>query len=312
MNNENAVIYGRLSKGDASLESHEKRNVDYCARNNLKIVARFEDEDTSGDVPVTQRNGGCAMMNRLKHGDIKHLVVCKIARLGRETLDFLITWKSLEQLGVILHIADEGGDSCSTARHWGKMQLVFRIAMAEAELGEIRDRTQKKMDYKFDRHELTGNVPYGFDCIYTFADGHQERTAHAWSAKEQLDFAKLGHGEILSKTLVDNPDEQEWIRLIWQWRYGGSAGGPPAVFGGSPETSITFLSLKSIADMLNQQGVPTKREAGRHMKCRNGRKGGQDIITSGLWSCGNVGSLLASRHTARILSRVESRESIAA
>lgn len=140
-----AAIYRRVSTDhqDGSLEVQE-----YARYKSLATSEdfTFSDPDTSGSVPLLERDGGRALLNRLKPGDIKHLIVAKLDRLGRNTRDFLTTIETLDSLGVTLHIADFGGDSMSTQGHWGKMILTILAAVAEGELGEIRDRVQKRMD----------------------------------------------------------------------------------------------------------------------------------------------------------------------
>jgi hypothetical protein len=206
------------------------------------------------------------MLGRLQHGDIKHVIVAKLDRLGRSTKDFLTTIDYLTKLGVTLHIADFGGDSMSTQGHWGRMILTILAAVAEAELGEIRDRTRKRMRLKFDKLELTGNVPFGWDCLYTFADGSTLLSPMALSTKPDSrnyspDFAT--RGRITSKVLVANPDEQAYIRKMHDWR------------------KLHGWKLEQIADELNRWQIPTK--------------------LGSRWQCGHVDSVLRSRHTARAL-----------
>jgi DNA invertase Pin-like site-specific DNA recombinase len=236
-----AVIYRRVSTDhqDGSLEIQEKRSLDYAAFKGLELDRHagdhgmFQDPDTSGSTPLLARPGGGAMLRHLCHSGVKHLIVAKLDRLGRNTRDFLNTIETLNELGVVLHIADFGGDSMSTQGHWGKMILTILAAVAEGELGEIRDRTCKRMKQKFDKNELRGKVPYGKDCVYTFADGKTLVSAHALSPKE------LAGRRVLSKQLRDNPTEQNVIRQMAAWKAAG-------------------WSLKKIAAELNLSGYSPK------------------------------------------------------
>ena len=115
------------------------------------------------------------------------------------------------------------------------------------------------MQHKFHRHELTGNVPFGFDCLYTFADGTTLTSPKALSAAA---LVLHGHGEPISKQLIDNPVEQDAIRNMARWRASG-------------------WKLERIADQLNARGIRTK--------------------LGGLWQFGHVASVLGNRHTARVL-----------
>jgi DNA invertase Pin-like site-specific DNA recombinase len=199
------AIYRRVSTDhqDGSLEVQEKRVTDYATYKHLSINpgTTFSDPDTSGSVPILERDGGRALLNRLQRGDIKHLVIAKLDRLGRRSLDLMTTIERLEKLGVILHITDFGGDSMSTQGHWGKMILTILAAVAEGELGEIRDHVQKRMDHKFANHELTGNVPFGYEGKYTFASGHVETRCRAIPKHELITLTHT-HGAVGSKLLV--------------------------------------------------------------------------------------------------------------
>lgn len=201
--NPQAVIYGRLSKGDASLESHEQRNLAYVEFQKFKLLCRYEDEDTSGGVPLLERPGGMAMINRLRHGDVRHLVVAKLDRLGRWARDVLDTIETLQALKVTLHIVDFGGDTITTQGHMGKLILTLFAGIAEWERSEIRDRTRKRAQHKFDKGELIGTVPFGYDAEYVFADGHKAVTAVAYNP-EDLAILTRAHGAVTSKRLVDN------------------------------------------------------------------------------------------------------------
>jgi len=267
---EPAALYRRVSTDhqDGSLEVQEKRSLDYAAYKRLIIrdALTFADPDTSGSIPLADRPGGHALLGRLQHGDVKHVIVAKLDRLGRNTKDFLTTIDHLTKLGITLHIADFGGDSMSTQGHWGRMILTILAAVAEAELGEIQDRTRKRMRLKFDKHELTGNVPFGYDCLYTFADRSTLLSREALStrpASGHYSAAFAARGPVLSKLLVPNADEQHYIRRMDTWRHRDG------------------WKLEQIAEALNTWGIQTK--------------------LGGTWSAGQMDSVLKSRHTARLL-----------
>ena len=164
---------------------------------------------------------GRALLNRLQLGDVKHLVVAKLDRLGRDVRDGLGVLEFLREHDITLHIVDLGGESISTQGHIGKLILTLMFAFAEWELGEIRDRTRKQMRRKFDLGELTGNVPYGWDAFYKFADAFLHRSAIALSAA-QLAPLIADHGAVVSKRLADNLDELANIRTMTAWRTPGT------------------------------------------------------------------------------------------
>ena len=230
-----AAIYRRVSTDhqDNSLQVQETLNDEYCKRLNLPALADdYEDADVSGSIPFLERTGGLALMARLRFGDVKHLVTAKQDRLGRDTLDTIATIRSIWELGITPHFTAEGGAFPRTAQN----ELLFEIkaSVAQYERNLIRDRTRAVMQHKFKQGELTGNVPFGFDCVYTFADGATMVSPRALSPQE---LAR--RGKVVSKQLIDNPAEQSIIRTMAKWRADG-------------------WTLQRIARELNNSGYQTK------------------------------------------------------
>jgi DNA invertase Pin-like site-specific DNA recombinase len=230
-----AAIYRRVSTDhqDNSLAVQEALNDEYCRRLQLPTVTEpYEDEDVSGSIPFVERSGGQALITRLRHGDVRHLITAKQDRLGRDTLDTIGTIRQIWEMGITPHFTTEGGAFPRTPQN----ELLFEIkaSVAQYERNLIRERTKAVLRHKFERGELTGNVPFGFDCVYTFEDGSTLTSSRALSAKELA-----AQGQVFGKQLIRNSAEQAVIRDIFNFRTSG-------------------WSLKRIADRLNACGFPTK------------------------------------------------------
>ena len=213
------------------MEIQELGNAEYCKRFGLPVLDQaYEDPDVSGSVWFNERTGGNALLVRLQFGDIKHLVTAKQDRLGRDTLDTIATIRKIWELGITPHFTSEGGAFPRTPQN----ELLFEIkaSVAQYERNLIRDRTRAVMRHKFNLGQLTGNVPFGHDCLYTFADGSTKLSARA------LPAAQLP-GTPVSKLLVDNLPEQATLRQIKAWRVSG-------------------WKLERIAEELNRRGIYTK------------------------------------------------------
>jgi DNA invertase Pin-like site-specific DNA recombinase len=236
-----AAIYRRVStdKQDDSLELQERRTLDYARMKDLDIHEThvFSDPDTSGGIPITQRVGGRLLIGRHKAGDIKNLIVSKLDRLGRNLRDGIEFLDFCKNHDIVVHIVDLGGDSISTQGHMGRMILNMLLNVAEWERAEICDRTAKQMQSLFDQHKLTGNVPYGWDCTYEFADGHQLIKTQAIPATELAGLEQL-HGRAV-KRLVDNPAEQ--VNIRWM-----------------ANAVVNKCKREHIANDLNKRGLRTK------------------------------------------------------
>ncbi len=274
-----AAVYRRVStdRQDDSLVLQETRVADYATYKKLTVREglTFSDPDVSGRTPFMERSGGRALINRLRQGDVKHVVVAKLDRIGRNVRDAIGVLEWFQANQITLHITDFGGDTITTQNHMGKMILTIMLAMAEWEASEIRDRTTKIMRAKFDRRELTGNVPFGFDGEYTFFDGHILMSVKALSGVE-LAEAMATHGKVVSKLLVENEAEQSIIRQLADWRNTRVDKGNGIL--GAP-------SYQQVAAWANEAGYRTKQ--------------------GGTWTCGNVHSVLTNRHTQRLLHPAE-------
>ena len=251
-----AAIYRRVSTDhqDNSLAVQEALNDEYCRRLQLPMLNEpYEDEDVSGSIPFVERPGGHALITRLKHGDVRHVVTAKQDRLGRDTLDTIATIRKIWEMGITPHFTAEGGAFPRTPQN----ELLFEIkaSVAQYERNLIRERTRAVLRHKFERGELTGKVPFGYNCVYTFEDRSTLTSGRALNAKELA-----AQGQIIGKQLIQNSAEQAIIRDIFKFRASG-------------------WSLKRIADHLNACGFQTK--------------------LGGSWQCGNVDSILRSRHARK-------------
>jgi DNA invertase Pin-like site-specific DNA recombinase len=228
-----AILYRRVSTDhqDNSLELQEHINTQYCQRLALDMLAQpYQDDDTSGSIWFNQRTGGSALLARLQFGDIQHLITAKQDRLGRDTLDTIATIRTIWELGIIPHFPAEGGAFPRTPQN----ELLFEIkaSVAQYERNLIRERTRGVLRRKFDLGQLTGNVPFGFDCLYTFANGDTRLSARALP-RSQLP------GKPLSKQLLPNYPEQATLHQMKAWRDQG-------------------WKLEQIAAELNGRGTLTK------------------------------------------------------
>jgi DNA invertase Pin-like site-specific DNA recombinase len=231
-----AAVYGRVStdmQGD-SLDGQDAKCLAYLQLKGLQTGPGlvFRDEDVSGGVPVADRPGGRQLFQVLTHGwappgqalgmapsPVKHLVVAKLDRLGRNAENMLNVWRWAKDHGVTLHIVDMGGESITNQGYAGKLMFGIMSMFAEFEREMIRDRVTQGIRRKFERQECIGTCPYGYDLV--------------------------GTGQINPKTehelmrLEDNLGEQLWVRKMAGWRAQGMGWG-------------------KIASTLNSLGVPTK------------------------------------------------------
>jgi putative DNA-invertase from lambdoid prophage Rac len=151
----------------------------------------FADPDTSGSIPFTQREGGhrllVAIQVALDAGHTVTIIVPKVDRLGRDTVDVNQTVRLLESLGVRVIFLDINVD---TRTAMGRAFMQIAAVFAELELARIRERIQTVLDSKRAQHHVIGSVPYGWNAV---------------------DSGQLTRSGKPLRLLEDNFEEQKWI-----------------------------------------------------------------------------------------------------
>jgi putative DNA-invertase from lambdoid prophage Rac len=127
--------YCRVSTLEQTTEN-QRREIE-AAGFNIK-PHRIVEENISGSVAANERNGFVRLTDRLEAEDV--LVVTKLDRLGRNTMDIRKTVENLASVGVKVHCLALGGvDLTSPA---GKMTMQVISAVAEFERDLLIERTQ--------------------------------------------------------------------------------------------------------------------------------------------------------------------------
>jgi DNA invertase Pin-like site-specific DNA recombinase len=138
-----AVGYVRVSTENQNgcdsfgLETQRDAIIKYCAANSLELVQIFEDPAFSGSLPPLERPGLHALLEVLKAGDIKQVVVTRLDRLARDTMLSLWLLKEIKKLGAeLVSIAEPGRWEDPTQ----KLLLTMVAAFAEFEKSLISSR----------------------------------------------------------------------------------------------------------------------------------------------------------------------------
>lgn len=99
---------------------------------------RYVEEKVSGSVPALQRPGFASLLERIEAGDT--VVVTKLDRLGRDSIDVQQTVKLFQSRGVRLVVLQLGNlDLTSSA---GELMVKMLAAVADFERDLIIERTQ--------------------------------------------------------------------------------------------------------------------------------------------------------------------------
>ncbi len=158
-----AVGYIRVSTEEQaregiSLEVQEDKVKKYADLHNLDLVEVIRDEGKSGK--DLNREGIQKVITLCKDRSVDHLVVYKMDRLTRRTLDLLtLVEEVFKPNRVQFHSISEKVDT-STAQ--GKFFLTITGAMAQMERDLISERTREALQYKISKGENVGSPPLGF------------------------------------------------------------------------------------------------------------------------------------------------------
>lgn len=189
--------YVRVSSGkqELSIEVQGGQIRRFTAFKGLPEAEIIPDEDTSGGIVFAQRKGGRAVLQRIQRavadGREVHLIVPKVDRFARDTVDVSQTVRTLDTQGMRVHFLDINVD---TRTPMGRAFMQIAAVFAELELARITERIRNAMDEKRYRGELTGTVPYG------------------WTAEQTGHTSNKG---VKVRRVLDCPEEQRWIlRMI--------------------------------------------------------------------------------------------------
>jgi DNA invertase Pin-like site-specific DNA recombinase len=236
----NAATYSRVSTGHQN-ESFTAQDITcdlYSQRQGYALLDhhRFGDEAVSGKKELAQRKGGAALLAAAERREFQHLIVAKLDRLGRNTMDVVGNIKRLWAHGITPHVVDNNWRIDENPIN--EFHLTIMAAVAQLERQFIQSRVCEGVARRVTAMKIHGQVPYGFRAVH---------------AETGLPIAPLP-GEGVDKSgrprlkwppearLEIDPEEATHIHTMKLWRDAG-------------------IGWEKIARMLNADGVPTKHGA---------------------------------------------------
>ncbi|MFC1820692.1 recombinase family protein [Thermodesulfobacteriota bacterium] len=162
-----------------SLDNQKSKIMAYCNLKDLDLIEIIADAGISAK--NLNRSGAHKVLEMSRKKQVDAVVVYKLDRMFRSTVDALETTRKFDNWGVSFHSIQETLDSKSAM---GRFFFTLTAALAEMERGIIGERTKAALSHKRAMNEKTGgDVPYGYEL---------DKTEH----------------------LVENKAEQKAIRLI--------------------------------------------------------------------------------------------------
>ena len=171
-----ALGYVRVSTEDqskvgVSLDNQKAKIEAYCKLKDLELTEVVEDAGISAK--NLRRPGVQKVLRMARKKKVDAIVVYKLDRIFRSTVDALETTKMFDKWGVSFHSIEETLDTQSAM---GRFFFTLTAALAEMERRIIGERTKAALAHKRAKRESTGGYapPYGYDLDDT---GHLVRNA---------------------------------------------------------------------------------------------------------------------------------------
>jgi site-specific DNA recombinase len=157
-----AIGYIRVSTEDQAREGISLDNQDakikaYASLNNMDLVEIISDAGISGK--TMDRPGISRVLEMLNKRDVDAVIVYKLDRLSRKTLDNLTLIESFDKNGIAFHSIMEKIDTKSAQ---GRFFLTIISALAQMERDQIVERTKDALNHKRNKREWMGRIPYGY------------------------------------------------------------------------------------------------------------------------------------------------------
>lgn len=158
--------YMRVSSQDqvdgTSLESQKAQIEAYAAMKGIELVAVWQDAGISGGVPIAERPEGAQLAAMIEMGEVEAVIIVKLDRAFRNTVDCLQSVELWEKASIALHIIDLGGNSVDTTSPAGRFMLTVLAAASEMEKGMIRDRCNAGRKIRKAQGCRIGGTPFGY------------------------------------------------------------------------------------------------------------------------------------------------------
>jgi DNA invertase Pin-like site-specific DNA recombinase len=135
-----SALYCRVSTIKQTTDNQKTRLLQYGIDNNLKFELFDETESTRKTRPIKQH-----LLNRLRKGDFKEIIVYKLDRWARSSRELILEIQELLDKGIrFVSISDNLDFSTAS----GRLHFQILAAFAEFERSLISDRTREGLARK--------------------------------------------------------------------------------------------------------------------------------------------------------------------
>lgn len=163
----NGIGYARVSTDEqaregVSIDAQVAKIRTYAQLADIDLIDVVVDAGESGGKLLAHRVGGARVLRAVERGNVQAVVVYKLDRLGRRTLDVLGAVEELVRRGVALHSISEKLDTESAI---GRFVLRTLASLAEMERDQVGERTRFAMQHKAAQGQAVSRAPRGLRIV---------------------------------------------------------------------------------------------------------------------------------------------------
>ncbi len=162
-----AIGYIRVSTEEQarhgiSLDMQRSKISAYAVLEDMELIDIIADEGLSG-CSMKGRPGITKILGMVQDKTIQAVIIYKLDRLARNTIEALQAATLMDQKGVALHSITEKLDTRSAM---GRFFFTLMASIAEMERGIISERIQSAMERKREKGEpCSNNPPFGYQIV---------------------------------------------------------------------------------------------------------------------------------------------------
>ncbi|MGH8083891.1 MAG: recombinase family protein [Lysobacter sp.] len=180
-----ALGYIRVSTDEQAGSGHSmamqpQRIRQWCDLHDFQLVDLIRDDGVSAGIALERRKGGAELLRRLRDGEADVVVVYKLDRLFRDSLDGLQFFRDIAAgPGIAVHSITELIDTSTPA---GQLNLTIQLGLAQYERQVTAERNRAVSAHLRKQGRVYGTVPYG--CIEV--DGNLYQHPDTWAQRERI------------------------------------------------------------------------------------------------------------------------------
>src|SRR6266404_2097677 len=204
------AVYLRVSTEEQrerqSIATQREFGERYCQLHSLAVHRAYADDGVSGTVPLEQRPEGSQILIDARHGKFDQLLVYKLDRFGRDTLEILSSVARLEKLGVRVRSMTEEFDTASAT---GRLMQTMLSGFATHEREVIRERSLAGTFRVAETGAWLGGI-----VLYGYRKVGEKRDARIVISEDPIPSLAMSEADVNRDVFRMSAEEKKYCRVI--------------------------------------------------------------------------------------------------